>query len=488
MSVRRGKPRIQDQLPKMTSLALAISSITHATYTNAETEEASLDTLDEIIVTARKRESSLQDLAASVQAFTSDDIDRLDIARFEDFAEASPSISYISAGPATQLMHIRGVSDGGIPHVFRTNVSTTTFYMDEQPVAGRGGGIPDIHLYDLERIEVLRGPESTYYGASSVSGTVRIITNAPDPEHFDYGVDTSGGFISDGDATYNIEGFVNIPVSANAAVRLVAWYDKSDGFIDNLPSERTYTNGVTVSNAAWAGSNYNEEETVGARASLFVKLNDDWEVTASAMSQALDTVGAWDHDPDRVGDLQVERFGPEFTNADTSTMSLVFKGSTDIGDLVYAASYYDLEDLARNDYSDYVEYASFGAWIQQHACEDFYWYGFTGCNDPSIFFDSETNVSKTSHELRLTSNGESPLNWIVGAYQETNEYQGFLFWEMPGINFDAGPAAYYTTGAGITPLPNEWWSCPGWDNEDSEFSIFGEVSYAFTVRTQCSAC
>ena len=105
----------------------------------------------------------------------------------------------------------------------------------------------------------------------------------------------------------------------------------------------------------------------------------------------------------------------------------------DVGDLVYAGSYYDREDLATNDYSDYVEYASFGAWVQQHACEDFYWYGFTGCSDPSVYFDSLDNSSRQSHEIRLSSKVDSgsPLNWIIGAYYEKNEYDGYLNWVMP---------------------------------------------------------
>jgi outer membrane receptor protein involved in Fe transport len=447
-------------------------------------EDGAQPTVEEIIVTARKRESNIQDTSVSIQAFTEDDIERLDINRFEDFAEQSPSVSYVSAGPATQLMHIRGVSDGGIPHVFRTNVATATFYLDEQPITGRGGGVPDLHLYDIERIEVLRGPEGTYYGASSVSGTVRIITNKPDPEEFSYGTDITGGTIDDGETTYTGEGFVNIPVSDTAALRVVGWYDKSNGFVDNVPVTRTYSNGFTVNNSRWADDDYNEEETKGARASFMAFLNDQWTLQIGAMTQSMDTVGAWDHDPTRYSDLEVARFGPEFSEVDSQQFSLTLEGDLGIGDLVYAGSYYDREDLAVNDYSDYVEYASFSLWIQQHACEDFYWYGFTGCGDPSIFFESEDNSTRTSHEIRLSSAGDSgnPLNWIVGAYYEKNEYDGFLFWEMPGINFDSGPADYYISGAGATPLENEWWSCPGYSGENSEKAIFGEVSYDFTDK------
>ena len=213
---------------RKTKIAAAIAAVSGLYAVPVAGEDAGAQlTVEEIIVTARKREQNIQDTPVSIQAFTSDDIDRLDISRFEDFADQSASISYISVGPGTQVMHIRGVSDGGIPHVFRTNAATTAYYLDEQPVTGRNGGAPDLHLYDIERIEVLRGPEGTYYGASAVSGTVRIISKQPDPEQFEYGVDLTGGSISDGDTTYTAEGFVNVPLSDRAALRGVFWYDKS---------------------------------------------------------------------------------------------------------------------------------------------------------------------------------------------------------------------------------------------------------------------
>ena len=475
---------------KKTKLAVAVAVASGlAAPSLVLAEEAGASVIEEVVVTARKRETNIQDTSVSIQAFTSDDLDRLDISRFEDFAEQSPSISYVSAGPGTQLMHIRGVSDGGIPHVFRTNVSTATFYLDEQPLTGRGGGVPDLHLYDIERIEVLRGPEGTYYGASSVSGTVRVITNKPSTEAFEYGADITGGSISDGENIYTGEAFVNIPLSDTTAIRLVGWYDKANGFIDNVLTSRTYQNGVTIDNSEWASEDYNEEEMKGVRASLMSELNDQWTAHVQAFTQTMETVGAWDHDPTRYGELQVARFGPENTDLDSKQFSLTLEGDLDVGDLVYAGSYYDREDLATNDYSDYVEYASFGAWVQQHACEDFYWYGFTGCSDPSVYFDSLDNSSRQSHEIRLSSKVDSgsPLNWIVGAYYEKNEYDGYLNWVMPNINFDSGPAEYYNTAAGVTPLPNEWWSCDKYSGRNSEAAIFGEIGYAFTDRLTVSA-
>ena len=128
--------------------------------------------IEEVIVTARKRSESLQDTPIAVQAFTADRIEDLGIHRFEDFAVLSPSIAFISWLPGTQMMFIRGIANGSNPN--RTNAATATLYLDEQPL-NYGGGIADLHNYDIERIEVLNGPQGTYYGASATSGTVRII-------------------------------------------------------------------------------------------------------------------------------------------------------------------------------------------------------------------------------------------------------------------------------------------------------------------------
>ncbi len=455
-----------------TAVALACGAASPFAAAQQEEEQR---VLEEIIVTAQKRAASIQEVPLAIQAFTDDRIEELGIHRFEDFALLSPSINISSWIPGTTSMVMRGVSDGGGGG---DTAATATLYLDEQPLTFRGQ-VPDLHHYDIERIEILNGPQGTHYGASATSGAVRIITNKPDPNAFSAGVDVSGGSITDGDYVSTLEGFVNIPLAnGNSALRLVGWYDASLGFVDNLPASRTYANGVTVDNAGFVQDDYNEEKVSGFRAALRTDHGDRWTSTVSALHQTSDIQGSWDYEPDLGGGRDVSRFLPEQSDLSYSQLALTMEGDLDIGDLVYAGAYYKRNSDTVSDYSSYVAYVPWAGWTQQFACNDFYWYGNTGCNDPGMYFDLEWNVDRWSHEARLTSPGEGPLNWIVGAFYEETESRQIAFWGMPGIQHGGVPSAYYLGSGGGTPLPEEWYFADAVYNWD-QLAAFGEIEYQF---------
>lgn len=477
-----GKQASSRPIPlRKTALASAVAMASQVLAApQAAAEEAAA--VEEVVVTARKRRDNLQDVPVSVQAFTADRIEELGIHRFEDFAVLAPSISFVSWLPGTQMMFIRGIADGSNPN--RANTATATMYLDEQPLT-YAGGIADLHNYDIERIEVLNGPQGTYYGASATSGTVRIITNKPDPARFEAGTDVTLGLIDEGDNMRTAEGFANIPVSERTAVRIVGWYDESTGFVDNIARTRTYKNGASATNSPFVKEDYNEERTVGLRAAARTEFQGGWRATLSGFWQGTEIVGAWDHDPVRVAELEVARFGPEFGELDVGQVALTVEGDLGIADIVYAGAYFDRHRQHRSDYSDYVEYASFGSWIQQFACSDFYWYGNVGCNDPSMFYDADFASERWSHEVRLTSSGESRFNWVVGAYAEQNESDNLIFWDMPGIQHEGAPGAYYVANNGGSPLPNEWWSAD-WRGDWEQVAVFGEASFDVMDRLQAT--
>ena len=184
-----------------TKLALAIaavlsgSSTVHGATATTANDSDSDSTLEQIVVTARKRTENLQDVPMSIDVFTSKDLANQAISQFEDYATKTPSISFVSAGPGTQTFVMRGVSDGSNPNY--SNTATTAFLVDDMSM-NYYGTTPDLHLYDIERIEVLNGPQGTTFGASAMAGALRFITNKPDASAFSAGVDADAGKIDGG--------------------------------------------------------------------------------------------------------------------------------------------------------------------------------------------------------------------------------------------------------------------------------------------------
>ena len=143
-----------------------------------------------------------------------------------------PSVSYQTLGPGFAQVYMRGVASGGDGN-HSGPLPSVGIYLDEQPITTIQGAL-DVHLYDIARVEALAGPQGTLYGASSQAGTIRIITNKPDPSGFAAGYDLEGNTVDDGGIGYVAEGFVNIPLSDSAAIRLVGWDKHDAGYIDNV--------------------------------------------------------------------------------------------------------------------------------------------------------------------------------------------------------------------------------------------------------------
>jgi iron complex outermembrane receptor protein len=430
------------------------------------------DTLAEITVTARKRAENLQDVPQSIDVYTAKDLQNLAITRFEDYATKTPSVSFISTGPATQMFFMRGVSDGSNPNV--VNTSSTGFFVDDMSTSFFGT-IPDLHQYDTERIEVLNGPQGTLFGAGSMSGAIRIVTNKPDPNAFSAGVDVDGGKIQAGGVNSTYEGFVNLPiVEGRTALRLSVYAVHDGGFIDNLLTTRNWVNGVVSNNAQFARNNYNTQNIDGGRAAVKQVFSDEWSAWVSSGYQSQRHVGAWDQDPSKYGKRKVSRFAPESGSDYVKTLELHVDGDVGIADLVFATTYQQQATHQVNEYSEYVQYSTVKGFlpsnIQSYAClhdpiSSGGANGFSGCNVPSQYYVYDNNTQRWSNELRLQSKPGGRLQWLAGLYWEKTKDQYSLFYAMPGIqpNGDAyqNAISYYNaiyTPAQASPLPHEWYS------------------------------
>jgi outer membrane receptor protein involved in Fe transport len=388
-------------------LASAISAILAGVPVWAADRDGAV--LDSVIVTAQKRDEDLQNVPVSIQAMGTERLEELNIGDFNDYAKMLPSVAFQTIGPGFARVYMRGVSSGDNGN-HSGSMPSVGMYLDEQPITTIQGAL-DIHIYDIERVEVLAGPQGTLYGASSQAGTIRIITNKPDASKFEAGYNIEGNTVAHGDQGYAGEGFVNIPLGSMMAVRLVGWAEHEAGYIDNAYGERTYpTSGVTINNVGRAKRDYNDVDTFGARAALKIDLGDSWTVTPTIMGQKQKANGIFASDR-AVGDLAVTHFYPESSRDSWTQAALTVEGKISNFDLVYAGAYLKRQVDLNQDYTDY----------------SFFYDADSGANivdddgniiNPSQYIKGRDHYNRTSHELRLQSPQDWPLRFVTGLFMQ----------------------------------------------------------------------
>ncbi len=452
-------------------------------------DDTEADNVEEIVVTATKRESKIEDLPMSVQAITGSRLDNAGVNDFMDYAELIPSLSYIQYGPGRSAFYIRGTSDGNFGNLAGPN-TTVAMYLDESPINTVGLN-PDLHIYDMERIEVLNGPQGTLYGSSAQGGTVKLITNKPQREEFEAGfeVDASGG--KEAANSDSFEGFINIPVSDSLAARVSAYSVNEGGFIDLVGGTKTFS-ASNYSVPLLGESNHNESTVEGYRASFKAWINDNLTATLTHINQESKTIGSWDHQPDTLGDLKSSKVIGEFTDDEWNQTSLTLEGSFNDTSFTYAGTFFDRDVRYLWDYNDYVEYYNLDSpatngfgYNSYYTCDyySYYYYGtFEGaCNDPTMWADYSLDMERETHELRFNGGEEGDrLQWLIGVFYDKLENPYKYTYKWPGMQ------SYYSdgtwNGTGIAGREGIWWEA---DNlrEDETKAIYGEMTYALTDKT-----
>jgi iron complex outermembrane recepter protein len=463
-------------------------------------DPADTSALQEIVVTARKRQENLQDVPLSIDVFTKKDLQNLGITGLDDYAEKVPSISFISTGPGTQLFVMRGVSDGSNPNY--ANTSSTGFFVDDMSMSFSGAQ-PDLHLYDMERIEILNGPQGTTFGAGSMSGAIRYVTNKPDLNAFSAGVDFDGGKIQGGQNNWTYEGFVNLPIIDGVlGIRASAFSDSHGGFINNELATRTWVNGAVSDNSQWAHSDYNREHVEGGRAALKTVLGDRWSASLTYSFQRQSTHGAWDEDP-TLAPRTVERFGPESDNFQTKTLDFHVDGDVGIGDLVFASTYWSQPRRQWNEYSQYEQNFNAGGkntpptgypgTQEGFTCLNDPYYGgapFTGCKAPTQFYSYWINPQRWSDELRLSSKPGGRFHWLAGLYWEktVDKNYGENFY-MPGLQYQGSAFQYYLNYYQLSKptLPPGIWYSYVERSDELQTTEFANISFDITDKLNVEA-
>jgi outer membrane receptor protein involved in Fe transport len=420
--------------------------------------------VDEIVVTSQKRAESLQDVPISITAFGTEKLEELEVSAFDDYAKFIPSLSFQSTGPNTTTVYFRGVVSGGDGN-HSASLPSVGVYLDEQPVTTILGFLP-MHIYDIERVEGIAGPQGTLYGASAQSGVLRIITNKPDPGEFAAGYDLEVNAVQHGEVGYQFEGFVNQPVAENAAIRLVGYYKKEAGYIDNELSGRIFpTSGIGKDNAALVENNFNDIETYGARVALKVDLNESWTATASALGQKSEASGVNVFDPD-MGDLNVARFEPEFNEDKFGQAALTLEGKLGNFDLIYAGSYLRRQIDSNSDYTDYAYYydALFG--YGAYFYDDLY-----NLVDPTQFYQGDDSYGKYANEIRISTPQDGRFRAVAGFFQN---YQRHFIHQQYFVRD-------LTSLFEITGHPDTIWLTEQ-KRTDRDLALFTEMEFDLTDR------
>jgi outer membrane receptor protein involved in Fe transport len=425
--------------------------------------------VEEVIITAQKRDENLQDVPVSIQALGGQKLEELQVSDFGDFVKFLPSVSTQPIGPGFGSVYMRGVASGGDGN-HSGSLPSVGIYLDEQPITTIQGAL-DIHVYDIARVEALAGPQGTLYGASSQAGTIRIITNKPEIGVFEGAFDAEVNTVAGGDQGYAAEGYVNIPISDRMAARLVGWYVHDAGYIDNVPSTRLYpTWGVTegngpINNDDFAEENYNDVDTVGARMALKIDLNEDWTISPQLMGQRQDANGNFSFDP-KIGDLAQARYRPEYSNDEWYQAALTVEGKIGMFDVVYAGSYLKRDVETASDYSDY---SFFYDTLGVPAYGTFWLDDLGDPVDPTQYINATDHYKRQTHEIRFSSPGDQPIRFVAGLFYQDQTHDIFQNYQIDNL----------ATTLSITGLPGTIW-LTSQIREDIDKAAFGEVSWDIT--------
>ena len=453
--------------------------------------------LGEVIVTAQKREQSLQDVPISIKALDNQTLDELNIQNFKDYVQFLPTVTMAAsdgAGSGFSAVYMRGIATGGDGQA-TTSQPSVGMYLDEQPITTIQGNL-DVHLYDIARVEALAGPQGTLYGASSQAGTIRIITNKPDPSGFDASYALEGNYVDMNEFGYVAEGMVNLPVGENAAIRLVGWAKHDAGWIDNIAATRFYegdpettADDIVEDNAEFAEDNYNTIDTIGARAQLRINLGENWSVTPGVMYQKMEQEGSWadDRGTDFLdsgylipGSQTVAHFREEFANDEWYQLGLTIEGSVGDWNVVYSGNYLDRDFDGSFDYSEYsywynVAYTYFTAlWIDDD----------DNLIAPSHAFTNDDKYKKTSHEIRISSPQDRRVRGLLGLFYQKQKHDFYQeFGVLEGLTLQRTPNGND---------PNATRDFPGvvylnsMDREDTDKAIFATLSFDLTDDLELS--
>ena len=439
--------------------------------------------LEVIVVTAEKRSTTVQTTAASISAFSGEDLQDRGITSFSDLAQSTPGVSLKSEGPSQTEIEMRGMTSSG------GNSPTVGFYIDDVPLTGPAGAqnghvVISPSLYDLNRIEVLRGPQGTLYGSASMGGTVRLITNQPDTNSFQATAESILSGTEGGSFNHDDNVMLNIPlVDDELALRVVGTENFTSGWIDRIvanPFPLVSTNGAVrgdVSDAPiekqYPGSN--ADQLYGTRASVLWKPLPNLTITPSYFFQTdkQDGISAYDSDPGTMAHYQPFDIAEPLSDK-ISILSLDVDYSFDAFDVTSSTAEWWRRSMQTEDSSEDFNNPDTGVtFASNNGLPN---PGYYGPNGTGEVYGTEVDPSRQlSEELRVASKGEGPLTWVAGAY-----YSHFhSLWTFNGTTLN--PSAYMDLGTFAPATTTNWFDAVS-PTTLTQYALFGDATYAFTSQ------
>ena len=477
---------------------LGSGAFTHAVSSSAADATSAGDQIQEIIVTAQRRSENIQNVPITIQAFSGETLAQLNVSTFEDVLKYLPNVTAPTAGPGQAQIFMRGLSVGsegsqsggsinGFPNV--------AIYLDDQSGQLPGRNL-DVYAADLERVEVLEGPQGTLFGAGAQAGAIRYITNKPKINVTEGSVSAGYGITAGGDPNTDLVGVINLPVIADTlAFRAVIYNDHRGGYINNVPGTFTRkSSDLGIGYGHYPGScssgsclvppgsqqinNYNiaarainPADYQGLRASALWQINSDWNALVTQSFQNIDAEGVFyqmpnGSDGEPLPKQSVTLFNNSFNKDKFENTALTINGK--IGDLrlVYTGAY-----LVRNvsQIQDYTNYARgvYADYYQCHGAEPLS--GLTAtCASPSSTWNETEHNSHQSHEFRLSTPDDWRFRGIVGAFWEQLKIEDQLNWLYKTL-----PGCTQTVTAGcltdVAPAPNSTVTNPNTRNDNIAF-------------------
>lgn len=511
-----------------TAVGTALMPMLAATHAQAQ--------LEEVVVTATKQEASLQDVPVAVSALTEESLNQRGVTSFNDYLIQLPNVSAGGAGPGQSTMYIRGIAST-TPNLTTSGVAglspNVALYLDEQPLSQPGRNL-DVYIVDMNRVEVLAGPQGTLFGASSQAGVIRLITNKPDTTAFSGSIRAGASTMKDGESNYNINATVNIPLGDNFAVRASIYTDEKGGYIDNVPGLRSAresarfrpagtvrSNGTVVAdyrggfqagsdlsnvtflnadNAALVEDDFNDTSYQGGRISALWNINDNWSLQVGAMIQEIDSDGTFYTDPNLEGDYEIQRYEKEFVKDEYTNLNWTLQGRLGALDVIYTGAFTDRETDQRVDYSDYL---FIGQYIPYYICDYYVSYTFyspgglpTGtCQPPNLYTTNKVDSEFQTHEIRFSTDQSAKVRLTAGAFYSDMELTERVDFSYPGNKLVDAWGAGSGNGFGFAPNYNYPYDGQGgyrpgegpypadtiFRNDilrtDEQMGLFGEISY-----------